>query len=233
MSNLDPSVLFPRLFGGTLGAGSQTYVDPSAGAYEAGDFEKIPNRRTPPYGEPPLNWEPEEHPYPSDPPINVLSEDEFLHEQMHGLPWRGYVIQEWVNPSNPGIPNLGPVNDQPVQSGHTQITVNNSSAEQGWGMDPAILLARYPHSENVNPTYALGTHRRNGQLEYVNDGLPVAAVSANRVQLLTRATRQRSTTHVKLVDNPGMIPYSASMIPTGGAQPLALNVIPDADDGVY
>lgn len=219
----DPSVLYPDAVYGTLGSGVDRFQ-------ADGDFQAIPNRTTPPLGEPPLYDEAEEPVYPLDPPINTAAEDELLHAQMHGAPWRGYRIQGWVNPSNPGIPNLGPVNDQPYVSGHSQITVPNPSAEQGWGLDPAILLARYPHSEGVNPFYATGRHRRNGQMEFTASGLPFGNIVAD--QTLTAVSRGRSTTHQRLADTPASIPYS-STVPVGGSAGPIPNLVPDHDEAIY
>jgi hypothetical protein len=153
---------------------------------------------------------------------------------MLGAPWRGYRIQGWVNPSNPGVPNLGPVNEQPFYSGHSQITVPNPSAEQGWGLDPAVLLARFPHSEGVNPFYSVGRYRRNGSLDFNASGLPFGHVTAGRVQQLTVASRQRSSVHRRLVDNPQPVPYSSTVPVGGSAGPIPFyNLVPDHDEGIY
>jgi hypothetical protein len=226
----DPSIRYsPTSLRGTQGTGVRQFISAD------GDIQAIPNRRTPPYGEPDLYAETVELPYPVDPPINTGYEDELLHEQMHGVPWHGYRIQEWQNPSNPGVPNLGPVNDQPFVSGHSQITVPNPAAEQGWGMDPAVLLPRFPHSENVFPGYSAGRYRRNGQLEFSASGLPFGALTQQHVQALTARTRQRSSVHVRLADNPQPVPYSSTITPVGGqAGPMALYaVLPYEDEGIY
>lgn len=221
----NPSILFPQRPYGTQGIGVQQFpVD--------GEFQAIPNTGTPPFGEPVLYDETSELPFPVDPPFSTAREDDFLHEQINGTPWHGYEIGEWVNPSNPGIPNLGPPNVQDFQSGHSQIAPHNPSAEQGWGLDPAILQARYPHSENINPFYATGTHRRNGALEFSSQGLPFGSVTQQHVQAQSAVTRGRSTVHQRLADNPIAVPYSSTVVPVpGNAGPM--NLIPAADEGIY
>lgn len=227
----DPSVLFPHALEGTLGAGQRQFVG------DEGEFQGMPYRGTPPFGEPVLNDEFDEAVWPIDPPIDPAYEDAYLHGQMHGTPWHGYFIQGWVNPSNPGIPNLGPVNEQPFYSGHSQITVPNPSAEQGWGMDPAVLLPRFPHSEGVNPFYSSGRYRRNGQLEFNSAGIPFGSVTQQRVQALTIGTRNRSSVHDRLADFQPGVPYSSTIVPVGGqAGPQALYAyapLPTEDDGIY
>lgn len=221
-----PTVLYPQSALGTQGSGVRQFADAD------GNVQAIPYTGTSPFGEPAMHPDGYELPYPVDPPIDVAGEDELLHEQMHGVPWHGYEIQVWVNPSNPGIPNLGPVNEQDFQSGHSQIVVHNPSAEQGWGLDPAILLPRFPHSENVNPFYARGTMRRNGQFIFTNAGLPFGMMTQQNVQALSAQTRQRSTVHSKLADVPAMVPYSATVVPVHG-QAGPMNLVPAEDVGVY
>lgn len=220
----DPAQLYPRTPQGTLGAGVGQFSDGE-------EFQAIPWTGTSPYGEAALYAESEEAPYPTDPRIDPAGEEEFLHDQMYGVPWHTYYLAGWVNPSNPGIPNLGPPNEQDNQSGHSQIVVHNPSAEQGWGMDPAILVARYPHSEGVNPFYARGTHRRNGALEFTSAGLPFGSMTQQSVQMQTVLTRRRSTVHRRLADNPMAVPYSSTVPVHGQAGPM--NLIPEADEGVY
>lgn len=226
----DPTVLFPNALEGTLGYGVYQGVN-----LDSLEFEGVPYRPTPPYGEQPMYNDVDVLPYPIDPPVDQALVDDMLHEQMHGAPARDtYVIQRWVNPSNPGIPNLGPISDTPWESGHSQITVLNPSLEQGWGMDPAIVNPRYPISEGVNPYYASGTHRRNGQLPWTSAGVPLQ-LTTQGAQTITNLTRNRSTVHQQLVDNPGYVPYSATITPAGGggAGPVAMNMIPHEDEGIY
>lgn len=230
----DPSVLYPNALYGTQGVG--VWQEPDV---DTGEFEGVPYRRTPPFGEPdpypaPEALDPGEI-SPADPPINTALEDDLLHEQMHGSHHRGYYIDRWQNPSNPGVPNLGPVNDQPFVSGHSQIGIPNPSAEQGWGLDPAILLSRFPHSENVFPGYSAGRFRRNGSLEFTSAGIPFGTLTAQTVQLQTvMAGRQRSSVHVRLADNPQGVPFSSTVVPVGGsAGPIPYHVPVAEDDGIY
>lgn len=216
---------------GTLGENGVMFaVDPNTG-----EIEQVPYTGTSPYGEPALFQSPEVPaaiPFEANQRIDVAAEDEFLHEQLHGTPWHGYEILEWVNPENPGIPNLGPPNEQDFQSGHTSIVVHNSSAEQGWGMDPALLVARYPKVQNTNPFYATGTHRRNGEFPWAVAGLPFADLTQQNVQLSHVGRRRTSSVHGKLADIPPFVPYSENVVPVqGNAGPL--NLIPDGAEGIY
>lgn len=200
-----------------------------------GDIEQVPYTGTSPYGEPAMFLSPEvPEAVPADAHqrIDVAREDAFLHDQLHGTPWHGYRIEEWVNPENPGIPNLGPVNEQDFQSGHTSAVVHNASAEQGWGMDPAILHARYPKVENTNPFYATGTRRRNGELAWFVPGLPFSDVVQQRVQLQHAGRRRTSSVHGKLADIPAFVPYSENRVPVpGNAGPM--NILPEGTEGIY
>lgn len=211
-------------YGSTLGDGVNQFTDPT------GEIEAVPYTGTPPYGEPPL-WEATEPaPWPVDPPFDSTWEDDYLHEQIHGAPNRGYDIEVWVNPSNPGVPNLGPANAPSGQTGHTQNILPDPAAEQGWGLDPAIVNARYPNVQGANPYYASGTYRRNGQLDFNSDGLPLNG-GALDIELQNQLRYQRSTTHGRLADVPQSVPYS-SVVPVGGqAGPLA--IIPEGDEAIY
>lgn len=210
---------------GTLADGVYQYAD------DMGEIQAIPNTRTPPYGEPVLNVDGYESPYPVGQPIDTDAEDEALHQQINGPSggWasHGYDIGEWVNPSNPGIPNLGPVNQQPVQSGHSQIVIPNPAAEQGWGLDPAIVNSRYPHSENTNPFYGYARYRRNGSLEFNSTGIPLNGGALN-IELQRSMTQRRSTVHQRLADVPASVPYSSTVPVGGSAGPLAL--VPNTED---
>lgn len=221
---------------GTLADGIYTYIDSD------GELQAIPNTGTPPFGEPVLNTELElEDPIagapvaPVDPPLALSAEEDFLHEQLHGAPWHGYHGDANVNPANPGIPNLGPVGEQPYMSAHTSALIHNSSAEQGWGLDPAILLPRYPQAQGVNPYYRnLGTHRRMGDLEYVPTAVPFGDLTQQNVQLQWQLRRRVSQSHGAQVDNPPPMSYAERVghVPVHG-QAGPLNLVPETDIGIY
>jgi hypothetical protein len=168
---------------------------------------------------------------PVEPPVNTKAERQAQHEWIHGTPWKGYDLEEWVNPENPGIPNLGPVNDQPFYSGHTNAVPHNASAEQGWGLDPAILYPRFPKVQNTNPFWSVGAFRRMGGLAWAAPGIPYGDVTQKDGQAYAAARRRPSYTHGKLSDIPSNVPYS-STVPVGGATG-GPNILPDDPGGVY
>jgi hypothetical protein len=215
---------------GTTGLGQSVFYD------EFGDIQAIPYNVTPPYGEPAIRQaNPGEDPNltlfsaPPDPPFNSAQEDQMLHEWVHGTPWHGIDLGEWVNPTNPGIPNLGPVNDQPFQSAHTNAVPHNASAEQGWGMDPAILYARYPKVQSTNPYWSMGAFRRMGGLAWWVPGIPFGSMTQGEVQAWW-ASQKRTGTHARLVDVPPNVPFSAT-VPI--AHQAASQPLPAEADGVY
>lgn len=209
-----------------MGEGVTTFVD------EDGELQVIPYTGTPPWGEPDMYADGFENIAPIDPPWPEQAQADMLHGAIHDKPYPdGYDIGEWVNPSNPGVPNLGPVNDQAPISARSAMVHHYPSDEQGWGMDPAVLLPRYPQSQNTNPFYAIWTHRRNGQYEFNSAGLPFGEYSALNVELQWQG-RRRLGTHSRLVDNPAPVPYSDTVPVGGSAGPLGY--LPDAyDEAVY
>lgn len=221
-----PSMLTPP---GTLGAGVIYDLD------QYGEIQAIPYTGTPPFGERPLRQatlddQPEQAGDATYQRVSDRAAETFLHDQINGVPWHGYAIEEVVNGANPGIPNLGPINEQPFQSGHTQVHVDNPSSEQGWGLDPAVLYARYPRSDGANPCYAMGTHRRNGTLDWQAPGVPFSDWTNTNWQLQWQLRRQ-SGTHQRVVDPTTGIPFVSTVPVSGQAGPLEL--IPDAAIGVY
>lgn len=220
----------PRSNYGTLAeSGIGFSIDPLTG-----EIQQVPYTGTSPFGEPPLLESPQIDPsIPPEAHANFRPhEDEiFLHDQIHGTPWHGYYIQAWVNPDNPGIPNLGPVNEQPFQSAHTNAIVHNPSAEQGWGMDPAIVLPRYPHVQNTFPQYARGTRRRMGDLEWEPEWMPFWDVTQQNVALQQGAQHRASSLHGMLSDIPPAVPYSSTVPVYGNAGPL--DILPEAVDAIY
>lgn len=210
----------------TLGGGLITEVD----VY--GNIQAFSYTGTPPYGELPLHDETVSDADQGIAPIPRVTDaqmETFLHEQIHGTPWHGYDIQHVVNGDNPGIPNLGPVNEQDFQSGHTQITVENSSAEQGWGMDPAILYARFPRSDGANPDYASGIHRRNGTLDWDAPGIPFSQFTQGQSQLQWQLQR-RSGQHTRVIDPATGVPFVEVVPVYGQAGPIP--ELPNVETGV-
>jgi hypothetical protein len=226
--------LDPRSKYFTQGTGVLTYIDP-----ETGDIEAIPNTATPPWGEDqwlgaapvpsPIGGEDDN--WLGDPPPDSQAEQaaqEFWIED--GRAWHGYQADLGVNPQNPGVPNLGPANVQDFQTGDSQIVRHVPAAEQGWGLDPAILVPRFPHVENTNPYWDSFAHRRMGDLEWVPQDMPFGDLTAQNVELYWRGYKRPSRLHGRLVDQPPAIPYSYQ-VPVGQAGPLDL--IPVGDEAVY
>lgn len=138
-----------------------------------GDISMIPEKHTPPWDEVPgFDSPPPELDGSITPPIEGATPDGalFVHEHQDlppHLPYqeRARVLEDdyWNDDQLHGtaVPPGAP-NDQPFQSGHTQITILNQSAEQGWGQDPALRWPLYPHNQGTFPTYGSGIFRRNG-----------------------------------------------------------------------
>lgn len=209
----------------------------SSAAGYASDAQQVPWTGTPPYGEPPLyneNFDLNDDqvtPNPTTPPFNTAQERDAQHEWIHGTPWHGYDIQEWVNPQNPGIPNLGPVNIQPFESSHTNAMPHNASAEQGWGLDPAILYPRRPNVQNTNPYWSMTQFRRMGGLAWNVPGIPFGDVTQQRPQAYAAGRRRPSFTHNRLSDVPPNVPFSSTVPVYGNAGPI--DILPEDPGGVY
>lgn len=239
MSVTDYIGVDPYSYDGTLGDGTLTYVD------ELGDIQVIPDTRTPPWGED----SPETGPAdagsqwgdptwgPSTPvnpgPIDSGQQYDEDHEAIHGTAQpRGYDIEAWQNPSNPGIPNLGPINQQPAVSARFSVVHHYQSDEQGWGMDPAIINPRFPHSENVFPGYGQGTRKRNGTLEVSSIDYPYGTNTAEVWELQYQELRNASRLHARLVDNPQPVPFS-STVPDSIAAGAVISQELGYDEAVY
>jgi hypothetical protein len=94
--------------------------------------------------------------------------DEWLNEQLAGMTPNGAVEENVVNPTNYGPQGYGNYNaEDRYESGHTQITTSNPSAEQGWGVGPARRWAHYPIMVLDNPDRNANVHLRNGALPWV------------------------------------------------------------------
>lgn len=211
---------------------------PEGGFGEPYEYEVIPYTGTPPAGEgdlesaasyggdntgvymgsdPDYGW-----PGSVEPPqlATIRDQLELAEAEQSGLGQpRTIVLEEWVNPINPGVPNLGPVNEQNYQDGDSQIVRHVPSHEQGALLDPVLLQSRFPHVENTNPYYnEYGQYRRNGEVEYV----PAAEMPWGRMEAmnwqLQFADRMMFSgqSHGKLADVPASVPYSSTQLPTPG-----------------
>ena len=203
---------------------------------------------TPPFGEPVLYpvraidpgnpWDSVTAIYRDQVMIDHAAEESVLHHQIHdalgqATPATRYPLtgKERVNPTNPGIPNLGPPNRQANQSGHTSIIVHNASAEQGWGLDPAILVPRFPRATGDNRYYArLSGYRRNGSMDVVVAPPQIAVVTQGARMSLFARLRQTSTVHGALADVAPSVPWSSNQ-PIGPS--IFVNTLPPDVEAIY
>ena len=168
----------------------------------------VPYRVTPPWGEPPFYDEVEAGVLPAS--SIEFSHTEDLHNRIN-LAWGHDALQlDYYIDDQYGYPPPGAPNQQDFQSGHTQITIPNQAAEQGWGTDPAFAWPRYPHMENHARAYSWGVARRNGQLEAPKDFRPmIAGMQQARDQLFQNF--QRKGIHQATVQAVGTVPNTYSV----------------------
>jgi hypothetical protein len=209
-----------------------------------GDVQTIPYTGTPPWGEPVAHVIPEQaafgNPWDSVTAIyaggatmiDTALEDDLLHAWIHdaGPNYGTDYPNGSINSDNPGVPNLGPPNEQLYQSSHTSAVQHNSSAEQGFGMDPAILVARFPRTAGDNPYHGLWTHKRNGQYEYVPDPAKLHTVTQGTWQAQWQKVIRVSSMHARLVDVPQSVPFSQT-VRLGGGSPGS--PLPVDTEGIY
>lgn len=144
-----PSVPQPAGAGGTLPTGPE--------------FQSVPYRATPPWGEQPIYTETVAPPFQPLIGVNHALEDQQLHAWQNLAHGNGAFALDWENDHQYGYPPPGAPNDQPWDGGHYAHTPWDPSREQGWGMDPAFRWPRYPHMENHFSRYnQAGQWRREG-----------------------------------------------------------------------
>lgn len=122
--------------------------------------------------------------HPPDYPANTYWND----PQYHGLA------------VPPGVPNYG----QPIESGHTQITLPNPSAELGWdAWSGKFVIARVPRQENSFDGYSAGTSRGHNirVRELMNKGSAVYFTQQQRDLLLSELMK-RGLHNVVVADIP-------------------------------
>jgi ribosomal protein L25 (general stress protein Ctc) len=104
----------------------------------------------------------------------------------------------------PGVPNWG----QPVESGHTQITLPNPSAELGWdSWAGKPVLARVARMENNFPAYSAGVNRRHNMPAVLKrDANTWALTHQSRDLMLTEI--QKRAMHNVVIDNVPTQPYT-------------------------
>ncbi len=194
-----------------------------------GNVQKLPDTITPPAGESPLWAESGRAGSPygqhQEPPFDPQSEHELTEAYVYTSEKGLRRVDEWVNPYQPGIPGLGPIRAQAPQGGHTASVVPNPAAEQGWGMDPAVLNSRWPVMELPNPFHSQYIQKRSGSYPVVSN--PPALAShlgqhGQAAQLQWVALRRRGR-HGVLADVPAAVPYSANVAAVQSLQTSSLD----------
>jgi hypothetical protein len=242
---------------GLTGAGVYQYIDPYSGEWQA-----VPYTGTPPLGpgqgtpsggpgEAPLetsDYGGETDPYAAyDGELTgydymgagAIPQDQQaqLHAQIHGVGQpRGYILEEWVNPANPGVPNLGPPNEQANQNGRTAITRHISSEEAGFLLDPAVWPSRFPHVEDPNPRWNMGQFHRYGQYKYLPEmNLEWGSFTglAYELQFAERKMASAIQAHRRISDIPPSVPYSATVPQAGQAGPYNLVPVDTEQEAIY
>ncbi len=165
--------------------------------------------------------------------INPKAEDDYLHEVINGETPNGAYGELWVNVEQHGPTGFGDWNEQPFETGHSQIVLSNPAVEQGWGVGPARRWAHYPHEESPNPYRNEGQHLRNGQLPWVS----VDSSLYERSQLVWEQQwgpyKHRSPV-APVVPVPPSVPF-VQTVPTFSGGPIAYPGIdvPIGDEGIY
>jgi hypothetical protein len=192
-----------------------------------------PNSNTPPWGEPTPESEylPEavlEESYIPLADVAQPLDDEEVLSVISDAPTSDIPEWDWENDDQyyglgvpPGVPNYG----QPIESGHTQITVPNPSAELGWdAWSGKFTIARVARHENGFSRYNAGTSR--GHMLPIADlqDRNSAVVQTNQVRDLLLAEVKKRGVHNVVVDTPLPVPYTDQVV---AVDPQALAVEPD------
>jgi hypothetical protein len=168
--------------------------------------------QTPPGGEFPIDIA-SVAPHHVEPAFNPQIDEQITEEGINGNKFEGYV-DEWVMPSNPGIPNLGPVNQQAPLGGHSSSQVLDPSLEQGYGMDLATVLPRYPHVEGANPFHGQYLQKRGGSWAVTDPSSETSLLQAQTQQGQKSALQWKNIIgrreHGVVVPVPATVPYSAN-----------------------
>jgi hypothetical protein len=167
-------------------------------------------------------------------PQQQTATEDWLHEVMNGQTPNGADPLYWVNPEQFGPTGFGPWNDETVfQSGHSQLTTSNPSAEQGWGVGPARRWAHYPHMQLTNPFRDRMVHMRNGELPWVTESSYLYYRTQLAVEQQWAPYKARSPV-TPVVPIPPNVPFVAT-VPTyaGGPIPIPGVDVPTGDEGIY
>lgn len=190
---------------------SQTaYPSAPQNAPSDGQLGRVPYRGTAPWGEPPA-YDELSAGVPPDASSIELSPAEDLHRRINLAYGHDALQLDYYLDQQYGAPPPGAPNQQPFQSGHTQVTVHNQSAEQGWGADPAFAWPRYPHMENHARAYNWGTARRNGGYLAPKDFRRITAGMQQSRDLLLSPIVTHLGPHGTVVRDAATAPYTYSV----------------------
>lgn len=159
--------------------------------------------------------------------------EDFLQEVLNGQTSNVAYGEIWQNNAVYGPQGFGDWNQQPYQTGPSQIVQSNPGSEQGWGVGPARRWAHYPKTDSPNYARNLGQHNRNGSLPWV-----VADSSLyERSQLAWEqqwAPFKRRSPVSPVVPVPVSVPF-VQTVPTfgGGPSPYPGVDLPVGDSGVF
>lgn len=164
---------------------------------------------------------------------DVRDSEDRIHEAMNGETTNEAIEEAWVNLGIYGPAGYGAYNEQPFYSGHTQITVSNPAAEQGWGVGPARRWAHFPVADLPNPFRNRMIHLRNGSLPWVTADSSLYERTQLAWEQQWDPYKYRSPV-APVVNVPQSVPFVAT-VPTygGGASPVPGVDVPFVDAGIY
>lgn len=187
-----------------------------------------PVTSTPPWGEesaPPSDWITERQLAESYLPVPDLETDaqvDVLDTLANPWPIEFFEFDHNADPQYhglgvpPGVQNL----DQPVESGHTQITPNNPSAEAGWdAWSGRNAVARVSRHENDFPRYGADVDRHYGARAPIKLEMPYALLTQQYRDMLLAELKRRGVHNVVIADVPS-VPFTEQIAVT---DPTILN----------
>lgn len=128
-----------------------------------------------------------------------------------------------------GVPP-GFTNDQPFESGHTQITLPNPSEEQGWdAWSGRAPMARTAYMGNSFPGYGHDVNRNFGERRVLKYSMPLVLQTQQYRDLLLSEIKVRGQ-HTVVVDDVASVPYTQQV---QSINPLELDYgAPIGEEGV-
>lgn len=153
--------------------------------------------------------------YEIAPDLEAAANADLLHLTSESRAQEPQPERDWYNDPQyyglgvpPGIENL----DQPIESGHTQITPPNSSSEHGWdAWSGRVPLARVARHENYFPGYSKGVKRGNGTRKVEKWAMPLALQTQMYRDMLLTELKRRGVHSVVVQDTPS-VPYTSQVL---------------------